>query len=237
MKLYTFRLESFQINTTRSRGEDTDTITFGLQVGAQPFPIESYFAGKVDNGSHSLNLEFGPVLITEDSTKTAFTYLIYNGDAGSLSTSLVALGEQLLSESIALTARLGLDPGAAEAGEDVPNLDDPFDDTSDWSKIPVIGLVVALGELVFPNCDGFVAADGISLNKGQWDQSISSAGGTSFRKTMSYPGTNSPAGCGSNSAYTVTWSVTRETIIGSLRHTLKSHGIKPHPGLRSLAGP
>jgi hypothetical protein len=52
------------------------------------------------------------------------------------------------------------------------------------------------------------------------------------------PGSNSPAGCGSNSDYTVTWSVIRERVSGrapySLRQFLQAQQLKLNPGLRSL---
>ena len=43
MNLYTFKLESFHINNTRSRQDDTDTVSFGFQVGGNQFPVKSFF--------------------------------------------------------------------------------------------------------------------------------------------------------------------------------------------------
>lgn len=92
----------------------------------------------------------------------------------------------------------------------------------------------AIGGFLFPDCDGFVAADGMGRTKSQWDKLIDSADGVTFRKALRYPGSNSPAGCGSNSDYTVTWSVTRETVKGSMRQFFKDRGLTSHPGVRSL---
>jgi len=254
MNLYTFKLESFHISNTRSRHDDTDTVTFGLQVAGQQFPIQSFFAGNLNNGDYPVNLVFGPVLITQDTTPAVFTYSIYNGNAGELPTSLVALNQTFLSKVVSLTLKLsGADTGfpnfsSGEAGADVPSSDDPFerpltpqdnpfDNTSGWSDLFLGAIVGAIGGFLFPDCDGFVAGDGVGLSKKQWDEAISSAGGTTLRITMHYPGSNSPAGCGSNSDYTVTWSVTRETIKGSVRQALNTHGLHLHPGLRSLTQP
>jgi len=243
MNLYTFELESFHISNTRSRHEDTDTVTFGLQVSDQQSPIQSHFAGNLNNGDYPVNLRFGPVWIMGETVTSVFTYEIYNGGAGSLPTSLVTLNQTLLNQVVPLVEKTeGLDSGffnasAGEADADVPNLEDPFDDTSDWSGFILESLVDEIGSFLFPDCDGFVAADGIGASKRQWDKAIDSAGGQTFRKTMHYAGSNSPAGCGSNSDYTVTWSVTRETVSGSLLQFLKTHGLSLHPGLRSLTKP
>jgi hypothetical protein len=96
MNLYTFKLESFHISNTRSRHDDTDTVTFGLQVGNQQFPVQSYFAGDLKNGDYPVNLAFGPILIADDAGAAVFTYEIYNGDAGALPKSLVKLNQALL---------------------------------------------------------------------------------------------------------------------------------------------
>jgi hypothetical protein len=248
MRFYTFKLESFQISNTRSRHDDTDTVTFGLQVGTREFPVQSFFAGNLNNGSYQVNLEFGPVLITGDAIAATFTYEIYNGGAGSLPTSLVAYNQAimkkvvpLIEQTVGLVSPAGEPLGfpnwsSGEAGADVPMLDEdnPFGDTSDWSGLLYQLIVADIGGFLFPDCDGFVAADGIGQSKAQWDAAIDSAGGAVFRQTMNYAGTDSPAGCGSNSEYSVTWSVTRDTVIGSMRHFMSDHGLVPDPGLRSL---
>src|SRR5215813_7368037 len=102
MNFYSFRLESFQINNTRSRHDDTDTVTFGLQIAARRFPVQSLFAGDLNNGSYPVNLMFRSILISDDTSVAVFTYEIYNGDASKLSTSLVALNQTLLSQVVAL---------------------------------------------------------------------------------------------------------------------------------------
>jgi hypothetical protein len=254
MNLYTFKLESFHINNTRSRQDDTDTVSFGFQVGGNQFPVKSFFAGNLNNGDYPINLAFGPVLISGDTIPAVFTYSIYNGNAGALPSSLVALNQTFLNQVVSQIVKLeGEDTGypnfsSGEAGADIPSGDDPFekpltpqdspfDETSDWSGLFLEAIVSSIGGFLFPDCDGFVAGDGIGLSKKQWDEAINSAGGTTLGVTMHYPGSDSPAGCGSNSDYTVTWSVTRETIHGSVLKALSSQGIQLHPGLRSLSQP
>jgi hypothetical protein len=250
MRFYTFTLEQFEIDNTRSRQDDTDTVTFGLQVGAFQFPVQSHYAGNLNNGVYPVNLDFGPVLIMDDKAVAVFTYEIYNGGAGSLPTSLVTLNQALLKQVVPLieqTSGLVSPSGqplgypnysSGEAGADIPTIDPEdhpgFNDTSDWSGLFLEAIADDIGEFLFPDCDGFVVADGIGMSKKQWDTAIDSADGITFRRTMTYTGTDSPHGCGSNSDYSVTWSVTRLVVAGSMRKFMTDHGLAPHPGLRSL---
>jgi hypothetical protein len=97
--------------------------------------------------------------------------------------------------------------------------------------------LAAIGSFLFPDCDGMVAADAIARSKEQLDTAIDAAGGATYRQSRRYPGSDSPAGCGSNSDYTVTWSVTRDREGGppySLRAFLHRNHLVPAPGLRSL---
>jgi hypothetical protein len=244
MNLYTFKLDGFHIDNTRSRHQDTNTVTFGLQMSGQKFPVQSFFAGDVNNGDHAVNLVFGSVLISDGDHPAVFSYEIYNGDASQLPTDLVTMANTLLAKMTDLTIKTtGVDTGFAnfssgEAGADVPTTgrgSNPFDDTSGWSGLFLEAIVVDIGSFLFPDCDGFVAADAIGRTKAQWDELIDIAGGATFRKTLRYPGSNSPAGCGSNSDYIVTWSVTRERIKGSMREFFKAHALTLRPGVRSLS--
>jgi hypothetical protein len=243
MNLYTFKLEQFHIDNTRSRHQDTDTATFVLQIGGHQFPPQYFFAGDVNNGDHAVNLVFGPVLLNDPDHPAVFSYEIYNGDASKLSSSLAAMADSLVSQMADLTVKQATgnaSPGNISSIEpsgdpSTPGQEfDPFADTSDWTQVIYEAILGGIVGFLFPDCDGFAAADAIGRTKSQWDSLIDSAGGATFRKTMRYPGTNSPAGCGSNSDYSVTWSVTREKITGSMRQFLKARGLTLNPGLRSL---
>jgi hypothetical protein len=247
MALYTFALENFRIDNTRSRHEDTDQVTFGLQVGSKQFPVQSLSTGDVNNGGHGVNLSYRFVCISDPMSPVAFSYEIYNGDASKLSVDLETLDKRLLAQSVDDTIKTSgvAETGYAnfssgEAGADVPMLDEdnPFGDTSDWSTVFFESIFVDIGSFLFPDCDGFVAADAIGSTKSQWDRLIDFTGGVTFRKSLRYPGSNSPSGCGSNSDYTVTWSVTRERVTGpapySLKEFLQAHQVILNPGLRSL---
>jgi hypothetical protein len=242
VNIYSFKLEMFHIDNTRSRHEDTDTVDFGLQIGTQQLPVQSFFAGDVNNGDHGVNLVFGSVLATDADTPVAISYEIYNGDASKLAIGLDSLAKKILTQVIDQTVKTSgvSDNGfpnlsSGEAGADIPQKENPFLDTSSWSTVFFESIFVGVGGFFFPDCDGFVAADGIGGRKRVWDKLIDASGGATLRTSMHYPGSDSPSGCGSNSDYSVTWSVTRERVTGSMRQFLKAHGLTLHPGLRSLS--
>lgn len=64
--------------------------------------------------------------------------------------------------------------------------------------------------MLFANCDGPVAIDTITIDSRMLG--LETLEGT-HRETRHYPGFNTPHGCGSNSSYNVTWSVTRTSPV------------------------
>jgi hypothetical protein len=234
MALYQFVLERFHIDNTRSRHEDTDTVTFGVRAGSTQTFLQSKAVGDVNNGDHNVAIASPPLYLPTGGKPAVFSYYIYNGDTAKLAISLDDITGKVIdlyTQQI-LEGGLSQDPKAEIPDDpDLPN-SATFDDTS-WVNVFELA---AIGSLLFPDCDGMVAADVIGRSKGDLDAAIDNAGGMSYTQNRRYPGTDSPAGCGSNSDYTVTWSVTRFRDNGthSLRALLeKSHAIL-QPGIRSL---
>jgi hypothetical protein len=172
-----------------------------------------------------------------------FSFSIYNGDTSSLSDMLNHALTSLLTQGVHLTLPgtkitsinlSGAVPGISAAANTV-GITSLLANTSAWYAAAAKAVAEVAINFVFPNCDGYVAADAMSLTHQQWNLIIDSAGGDVFRATTRYPGTDSPGGCGSNSNYTVTWSITRERVAGSMRSFLKIRNRRLNPGLRSLA--
>lgn len=239
MALYTFTIEGFHIDTTRSRGDDTDDEAGVLRVGTETLPAQSRSSGDVDGGDFPIGMVFGPKLITQPHTPVVLSYSIYNGDTSKLPQPLAAMNTDLTNKAVESMIK-GKDPEQADLSDftDYPGAPDNPNfnfDAGSWIKVLEF---VALANFLFPNCDGFVVIGTIGREKKKWDALIDAAGGVTLHVTIRYPGTDSPAGCGSNSDYSVTWSILRERVSGpgphSLRQFLLSHHLTPHPGLRSL---
>ena len=242
MNFYTVKLEQFHIDNTRSRHNDTDTVTLGVQLGEAQLPVLSFNAGDVNNGDHGVGLHFSSMLLSDPDRPLAFSYTIYNGSTNELSTNLNQLATSLLTKGVQFTVKgpslsfANLSGGVTTVGvSNSVGLTSLLANTSAWYAAVAKVLVETAINFVFPNCDGFVAGDVVSMTHQQWDEMIDGQGGSVVRSTMSYPGTESPGGCGGNSAYSVTWSVTREKVTGSLRGFLKARGRSAGEGLRMLS--
>jgi hypothetical protein len=71
----------------------------------------------------------------------------------------------------------------------------------------VVSYLGGLGiNVILPNCDGWVAGDHINLT----GKTLAGYAKSRHEETRDYPGVDSPWGCGSNSHYKVTWSITQK---------------------------
>jgi LGFP repeat len=178
---YAISLDMFHIDNTRAWNDDTDHVGFALKVGAQ-MQGETLIrhTGDVDNGDHLLGLRF-LLQVINPATPIVFNFQIVN--SGSQNTEVI---------------RKALDSGAkALAAKAI---------TGDWTA--AAGAVAAyIGGIFVANCDGPVAVDQV-VATGKQLESWTTANGI-YSETRKYPGLDSSVGCGSNSRYTVTWSVVR----------------------------
>jgi hypothetical protein len=243
VNFYTIRIESFHIDNTRSRHNDTDTVLLALQVGATQFTPRSKSVGDVNNGDHAVSLGFSCAMLSDPDRVLGFSFSIYNGDIASLSdmlnhalTSLLTQGVHLTMPGPKITA-VNLSSSVAGVGVTANSvgITSLLANTSAWYAAAAKAAAEAAINFVFPNCDGYVAADAVALTNQQWDSTIDSAGNDVYRITVPYAGSDSPGGCGGNSKYTVTWSITRERVRGSMRTFLRLRNRHLKPGLRSLA--
>lgn len=191
---YTVNLVSFDIGITRALHNDTDYVSLAAQLGDQPPLSTTRFMGDVNDGHHDVNLQLGPFdSVPGVSPNLTFSYLIMNKghDDGNHLTA-VQIHDML-----------------SEAAKDIlkvvyPQYSSLWDNIDQFTKY-LNGLV---GDLIFANCDGVVVADKVVASSTQLDQWTSTQDVYSPGR-KDYPGTDSPIGCGRNSSYHVTWSVTR----------------------------
>ena len=206
---YRFSVDRVHITTTRSLHTDTDSGQVSIAVGNWPIQTDAGYIGDFEGNQESqLNFNFVPVTV-ELCEAVIFNYLIVNNghaDQKTLDSALVKAGTSITDDSVkSVSKSLAAGVGAIVAVELVGGV-----------LAPVIGsllgslvgwLLGQLGDIIFADCDGLVAGEQIVLS-GR-DLHIKTANGGSLSVTTTHPGTDTPEGCGANSQYEVTWSITR----------------------------
>jgi hypothetical protein len=204
-QVYSVGLDWIQISNTRSRFKDTVFAAMSLSSGMGAPVTETAGLGNLDEGSYSPGLRFGNVAV-RDGKVMVLHYNVIND--GSDSSSVV---RQAIDQVAKTLAQKGADAAAQVGGSAIGGY---LGAQLGTIAIPIVG--TALGALagwlvgksiplLFPDCDGYVAA-GVHAFTSQELRSYT-AGGHSIERSDLSPGTDSPAGCGSNSEYTVAWSI------------------------------
>ncbi len=200
-RTYTFRLDSFRITDTRSLHNDTDFVSAALHVGANPtMSLPTKSMGDVNNGTFKLGMEFVNVSVP-DTTVVAFSYSILN--TGFAKNDV----EQAVQKAVTAAASKAAASAAAALGG---VLGGPL-----GSGIAIVGskagswAISKLESIIFANCDGSVAAGDHAFTGAQLAHMT--AGGKVMTVTDENKGTDSNHGCGGNSHYFVTWSITPHT--------------------------
>ncbi|HEX4037080.1 MAG TPA: hypothetical protein VHX37_03400 [Acidobacteriaceae bacterium] len=194
---FTFTLDSFKITNTRSLHEDSDYVSIAVAVGSNPAvssPTKSM--GNLNNGTFQVNLSI-PSVAVGPTDVVAFSYAIVNSgyNQDSVEQDLKKAAAALASK--AATAAAGA-VGGALGGPPGSLLSMVGSEAFGW-------LLGELTGIIFPNCDGPVAAGNHAYTGAQLSQQT--ANGATIGATDNNPGTNSATGCGSNSQYYVTWSI------------------------------
>jgi hypothetical protein len=190
--LYTFTLDSIEIDNTRSSHEDTDYVSVSVAVGDQPTQTAVKALGDLNNGTYPVGLSVGPLSVDKPDVGVAFNYIVVN--AGHTTWAQVS---ELLQEAgdNAASAAMG-DAGKLSAGSITGSIVTP---AAAW-------LVHQIEELWIADCDGPVAAEEVVFEGSQlW----ALAGQGPYTHRTFHPGLDSPAGCGSNSRYWATWIIER----------------------------
>jgi hypothetical protein len=196
---YTFTLDSFRIDNTRSLFKDTDFVSISVAVGNNP-PVTSpaKAMGDLDNGTFKVGASI-PNVVVQPGQAVAFSYSIVN--SGFNQNSI----EQDLIKWIGQAAQKAAGAGAAALaalGTDDPNAasiaNAAGSGAGGWAATKLLNII-------FADCDGTVAAGDHSFSGAQLAKDT--AGSKTMFTTDNNPGTDSPTGCGSNSRYEVTWSV------------------------------
>jgi hypothetical protein len=195
--VFTFTLNSFRITNTRSPHEDTDFVSISVVVGSNaPIHLPAKSMGNLNNGSYPVNLTI-PNVVVAPGQKVAFSYSIVNTGYAADSTE----ADLVKATDAAATAAASAAGGAVSAGAGTA----VGTAAGGWLGPKIAGVI-------FADCDGPVAAGDHT-----WTGAALAAAalGKTVATEDNNPGTNSPDGCGSNSQYYVTWSVSGSEIDAS----------------------
>ena len=205
VQLYDFSVDNFTISNTRSRHKDTDYISASVAVAGRPTRSANQKLGDLNNGTFGTAMQFRGVPVADNET-AVFTYLIVNNghsDPGvaeraveQAAKTLAEKGAQIAATAVggAIGAALGASIGTAV----VPIIGTALGAVAGW-------VVTSVGALLFANCDGPVAAAVHTYSGAQLRAGTSR--GLKLTGSDHHPGTDSAAGCGSNSVYDVRWTI------------------------------
>jgi len=162
--------------------------------------------GDLNNGTYSIGLSSDAFSVNPGDVIT-FNYLIVNsGHAsqqeiiGGVTKAGDALaGAAATAAATAVGANIGAAVGAELGTAVVPIIGSALGALGGWLVGGIVGIL-------FPNCDGPVAAELIALT-GVALATNTANNTAKYLHTTFHPGTDSAVGCGSNSKYNVTWSV------------------------------
>ena len=190
---YVFSLDGFRIENTRARHEDSDIISIGLvDMNRNPIvPAVTRDVGDVNNGDYPVGLMLGPVEIDQTA---AFALNITNSGYDRSDSHTAEAVTNAAADTVLAAA--GAVIGAVTGGVLVPAI-------ASGGAALVGAIAHVVDGLLFTNCDGPVALDGIGVNP---DILAGWAANGPHRETHHYT-FESQQGCGSSSEYDVTWSV------------------------------
>jgi hypothetical protein len=203
MSGWKFTMKSFALNNTRSLHEDTNYVCLGLSVNGKVFAPLAQRIGNVNNGTHKVNVSL-PLSTLDSNDQIVFSYLVINHGGGSTQDVLAhcqsAMTQTPLKDFNAVDAQL-----VPVQGGSVPKCMESklraADDLKTWWNL----IKSQFTHLSSDRCDGPVAIDRFSLMGSSVTplQLASQANPFSFI----YLGIDSAVGCGSNSDYSVQWSI------------------------------
>ena len=189
---YTFTLKSFRITDTRSVHEDSDYVSIAVAVGSNsPITVPTKSMGDLNNGTYQVNLSI-PNVVVPATAKVAFSYPIVNS----------GFDKNKIEQSLRKAASDNAGKAASAIG-----------DETGGGPVATAGITAVLEEIegvIFANCDGIVAAANHVFTGAELAQKT--AGGKAYTVTDDNKGTDSPHGCGRNSHYFTTWSITSHAV-------------------------
>jgi hypothetical protein len=211
---YKMSVDNLRVITTRSKLTDTDAGVISVAAGNAPVQTTTQWLGDVgvtglEEPSTNL-LNFSPISV-DLAESVSFSYQIVNNGHADQSKILAALAAGGDSLSLAVTASMEED-----IGKGIEKIISASLGGAIKASVPVVGSILApvedwlmgqLTSIVFSDCDGVVAV-GLEAMMGRDLFMMTNNGTKPVIVTTTHNGTTSPVGCGGNSVYQVTWSIT-----------------------------
>jgi hypothetical protein len=194
--VYYFELNSFSVSNTRARHLDTDyAVITAEQEPSTTILDASWGPQDVNNGDYNLPpLVAGPFYSLPDANnELVANYSIVNSGHSSRDDIINAMIQAGIAGAGAAIGTVG--SGSAQAN-------------NSFGGAAGGNILGSLLNMFFANCDGVVVNDQIGPFTGGTLAAMTAAGPHSESKF--YSGTDSPAGCGSNSQYWATWTLRRD---------------------------
>ncbi len=189
MPYFSFSIVSVNIQNTRSKHLDTDYLAFTLKLGQLDAQTEVVFLGNLNSGVHTR----GP-----DQRYVWFdSYEVSMYDSLMLNYMIVNAGSTTMAKTQTALEQAGA-AWAAGQGPSSSNFVGALQDGQNWFTDQLKGILNP------HSCDGMVAAEQDNFHLGDLNRFITQG---TFTQQTHHPGVRSPSGCGPNSHYTVTWSI------------------------------
>lgn len=219
MDFYTFKVDQFTIFSTRSPSTDTLHLFYAAFVNGDIVAQKLLRLGDLDSGNG--DRVYHPDDLVSDADKGGLAGVVLNDPM-----SMVAFNFQLLNAGNvpagALTGRVastadqmaGIASGLAAAGAtSIPGVLGATATGAAAGATPLFWAAIALEGFATlwswlnVDCDGPVAVDQVSGPRYVLDAWTDTAVQTLQIDDRAYPGIDSPTGCGPNSSYSASWSL------------------------------
>ncbi len=211
---YAFSVDEVIVRTTRSLLTDTDAAVASVLAGNAPVLTAVQWIGDTGGPDPKQNqtnlLAFTPVTV-DLAEPMSFSYTVVNNGHADQAKILAALKSG--SNALALAGSSSMQE---DIGKGIAKIVTVALEGAIKVNIPVVGSVLGaienwllgkLTDIVFANCDGLVAVE-MRAMMGRDLHILTNNGRTKLTVTTTHHGTDSATGCGANSVYDVTWSIT-----------------------------
>lgn len=208
MDIYTFLVKDFMIHRTRAPLSDTLFLYYSAFAGGDLVASRIISFGDLGTGQYSTVNYVPPdhtpgleVVINDPSAKVAFNFQLVNAGnppGGTLSARLAGPAKQLFSSASGIKGAGATEIFTAEDGS-------AFIGGVEGAALML--LFSTLWGWLSSDCDGPVAVDQISGPRFALDAWTDNPARSVSAQGRSYPGVDSPHGCGGNSNYELNWSL------------------------------